>query len=330
METFRMVRTLALGLAMTLAVAASAAAAPAPRVFPIEAAPVLEDRFPSPPVAFPGGVQAWRDVVYQTLPGYRPQIVDVYVPASPGPHPLVLYIHGGGWVGGHTRHSGAFGDFPKALAALAAEGFTVASLEYRLAGEARFPAQLQDANAALRFLRSHAGQYRIDPARVGVWGGSAGGHLTALAALACRNTALDPAAGQDPCVQAAVTWYGVYDFRRLAGSADGGPAGGRLLGCEGPCPEDRLRAVSPVTYVKPGAPAFLLIHGEQDKTVPVEQSRIGEAALKAVGAEVRSIYIPGVDHSFIGKTPEETRKASLEAINATFDFFHETLKVPRR
>ena len=169
--------TAALGLA---AAAPAMALAAAPRVFPVSATPALDDHLPNPPIAMPGGVKVWRDVVYQTNDGYRPQIVDIYVPATKGPHPLVLYIHGGGWRGGHTRHSGALADFPKALAALAAEGFTVASLEYRLSSEAQFPAQLQDANAALRFLRGNAANYRIDARRVGVWGGSAAVSYTHL------------------------------------------------------------------------------------------------------------------------------------------------------
>lgn len=299
------------------------------RDFPVADAPVLEDRFPVVPVAFPGGVQGYRDVVYQTLPGYRPQIVDVYVPATPGPHPLILYIHGGGWIGGHTRHSGALADFPAALARLAAEGFVVASLEYRLSGEAKFPAQLQDANASLRFLRQNAATYHIDPARVGLWGGSAGGHLAALTGVTCGNTSLDPAAATDGCVQAVVTWYGVYDFAPMTANSDGNAAGLRLLGCTGPCP-DRVRAASPVTYIGAKSPAFLLIHGDDDKVVPVAQSHEGEALLRKAGVPVEAIYIPGVDHSFIGATPAATRDATLKATNATFDFFHARLGVPRR
>jgi len=313
-----------------LALAASSAMAGAQqRVFPVAAAPVLEDRFPAQAVDFPGGVKAWRDVVYQTLPGYRPQILDIYVPATPGPHPLVLYIHGGGWMAGHTRHSGALADFPKVLAALAAEGFTVASLEYRLSSEARFPAQLQDANAAVRFLRAHAAEYRIDPKRVGLWGGSAGGHLAALTGVTCRNTQLDPKASDDGCIQAVVTWYGVYDFTGMAQRANSDDAPQRLLGCTGPCPADKIAAVSPITYIDAKSPPFLLIHGEADKTVPVAQSHDGEAALRRAGVPVEAIYIPGVDHSFIGATPEATRDATLKATNATFDFFHEKLGVKR-
>lgn len=317
-------------LTLALLAAPLAGHAAPPRDFPVAAAPVLEDRFPAQFVAFPGGVKAWRDVVYQQLAGYTPQVVDIYVPATPGPHPLVLYIHGGGWIGGHTRHSGALANFPGVLAALAAEGFTVASLEYRLSGEAKFPAQLQDAKAALRFLGAHAAQYRIDPKRVGVWGGSAGGHLTALTALTCHDTSLDPAAAGDVCPTAAVTWYGVYDFAGMTATPDGNSAGKKLLGCNGECSEAAIRSVSPVTYVDVKDPPFLLIHGEADKTVPVAQSRLGEARLRAAGVPVETIYIPNVDHSFIGRTPAETREATLRATNATFDFFHAKLGVPRK
>ena len=318
-----------LGFAAALSLAPTAIAAP-PRIFPVADAPVLDDHFPNPPVSFPQGVKAWRDVIYQTIGGYRPQIVDIYVPAGPGPHPLVLYIHGGGWRGGHTRHSGALADFPKVLASFAAEGFTVASLEYRLSEEAKFPAQLQDANAAIRFLRAHATEYKIDPARFGVWGGSAGGHLAALTAVTCRDTALDPAATNDGCVQAAVTWYGVFDFAAMSAAPDGNAAGGSLLGCSGPCAPEKLRQVSPVTHVDAKAPPFLLIHGTDDKVVPAAQSHLGEAALHRVGVPVEAIYIEGVDHSFIGKTPAQTRQATLRATNATFDFFHAKLGVPRK
>ncbi|MBO9581687.1 MAG: alpha/beta hydrolase [Sphingobium sp.] len=315
---------------ITLTVLAAQTAIAKERVFPVEAQPVLDDRFPSVPVAFPGGVKAWRDVVYQSLPGYRPQIIDIYVPAAPGNHPLILYIHGGGWVGGHTRHSGALGDFPKVLASLAAEGFTVASLEYRLSSEAKFPAQLQDSKAALRFLKDHAAQYKIDPTRVGIWGGSAGGHLTALTALTCHDTRLDPNAAKDLCPTAAVTWYGVFDFGKIAASKEAQSPVATLLDCAGPCPAEKIDAASPVTYIDAKDPPFLLIHGDDDKTVPVEQSHIAEAAFRKAGVPVEAIYIPAVDHSFIGKTPQVTRAATLKATNATFDFFHQKLGAPQK
>lgn len=317
-----------------LAVVAAMLTAPvaAQRAFPVADKPALTDHFPVQPVLFPKGVKAYRDVIYQQLPGYIPQVVDIYVPATKGPHPIVLYIHGGGWTGGHTRHSGALANFPAVLASLAAEGFVVASLEYRLSAEAKFPAQLQDAKASLRFLGANAARYRIDPSRVGLWGGSAGGHLTALTALTCKDTSLDPAAAKDVCATAAVTWYGVFDFGALTAQRTGGSddAAERLMGCTGRCSAETYALASPVTYIDAKDPPFLLIHGTEDKVVPASQSRLGEARLRASGVPVEVIYIAGVDHSFIGTTPAQTRTATLRATNATFDFFHQKLRVPQR
>jgi acetyl esterase/lipase len=319
-----------LALAGAATLAAVSAIAQGQRTFPTSATPSLADPMPNPPVRYPRGVTAYRDVVYQSIDGYRPQVVDIYLPRSPGPHPLVLYIHGGGWRGGHTRHSGALSDFPSVMASLASEGFVVASLEYRLSNEARFPAQLQDANAALRFLRQRAGQYRIDPARVGLWGGSAGGHLAALTALTCRDTSLDPAADADGCVQAVVGWYPVFDFAAMARPGRDDTAERQLLGCRAACPAEAHRRVSPVTYIDGRDPPFLLIHGDQDRVVPIDQSYIGERALRAAGVPVESIYISGVDHSFIGADTAATRTATLRATNATFDFFRQRLGVAQR
>jgi acetyl esterase/lipase len=327
--------------AMTATVLAASSTAQAgvrvPRVFPVADKPVLEDRYPDRVTHWAGGVTSLADVTYQTLPGYRPQIVDIYMPPKgKAPKPLILYIHGGGWMGGHTRHSGALANFPAMLASLASEGFVVASLEYRLSGEARFPAQLQDARAALRFLKANSKRFGLDPKRTGIWGGSAGGHLTALTALSCGDRSLDPAGLDAPtgseCAQAAVTWYGVFDFAALVASKSGATddAGSRLLGCDGPCSNDKYAAASPVTYIDPKDPPFLLIHGDEDKVVPVAQSHLAEARLKAAGVPVESRYIPGVDHSFIGSTPAQTRSATLKAVNATVDFFHKTLDGTRK
>lgn len=303
------------------------------RSFPTSEKPALTDLYPDRVTKWAGGVTSLADVTYSSLPGFRPMVIDIYMPPKKGgPKPLILYIHGGGWIGGHTRHSGALSNFPAVLASLASEGFVVASLEYRLSGEAPFPAQLQDSRAAIRFLKANAAKYGLDPARVGVWGGSAGGHLTALTALSCGDTSLDPApapAGSE-CVQSAVTWYGVFDFAPMlkASMQDGSldRAENKLLRCApADCSADRVASVSPVSYIDRKDPPMLLIHGEKDAVVAVEQSRLAEARLKAAGVPVETIYIPGVDHSFIGATAAETRAATLKATNATFDFFHKTL-----
>ncbi|QOV93227.1 alpha/beta hydrolase [Novosphingobium sp. ES2-1] len=318
-----------------LVAAPTSAKTPAERSVPVNPEPSMADKFPQVAVAFPGGVKAWRDVTYQVNPGYRPQIVDIYVPAGKGPHPLVLYIHGGGWMGGHTRQSGAFDNFPKMLAAFAAEGFTVASVEYRLSGEATFPAQAKDIFAALRFLRQNAAQYHIDPSRVGVFGGSAGGQLAALTGLACTDgkidATLDPASANDGCVQATAAWYGIHDFATMPRITQKDSAEQRLLGCkDSTCTPEAIRAASPISYVDVKDAPVLLLHGVDDKVVPVGQSQQLEAALKAAGVPVSATYYPGIDHSFMGATPDDTRRTSLKAMNATFDFFHDKLGVPRK
>ncbi len=329
--------TLLAGIA-TLALSASPALA-GNRVFPVADHPEVADHFPAHVAQFPGGVTAYGDVVYSTIPGYRPMIMDIYTPPKgKATRPLIYFIHGGGWVGGHTRHSGATADFPKVLAALAAEGFVVASVEYRLSAEAAFPAQLQDSRAGLRFLKANAAKYGIDTSRTGIWGGSAGGHLAALTALSCGDASLDaplapkaapPAKGSE-CVQAAVTWYGVFDFAPMLARSGGDGNAQRLLGCTGACDEDKVKRISPVSYIDKNDPPFLLIHGTGDKTVNVAQSRTAEAAMKAAGVPVETIYIPDVDHSFIGATPAITRTATLQAVNATFDYFHKKLGVPSK
>lgn len=316
--------------------AKAAAHSVAPRDFPTLDKPGSQDTYPVQVTTWPGGVTSLADVTYKVTSGYRPQIIDIYMPPKPAkgaakPRPLVMYIHGGGWMNGTTRNAGALANFPAALARLASEGFVVASLEYRLAKEARFPAQVQDARDALRFLKANAAKYGIDPARSAVWGGSAGGHLAALTALSCGDTSLDQPGVAAPagseCVQASVIWYGVFDFAALAANRPGGSdgAGQGLLGCSGPCTAEQYAPASPVSYIDAKDPPMLLIHGNDDKTVPVAQSHLAEARLKAAGVKVDSIYLPGIDHSFIGATPADTHAATRTAMNATFEFLHHTL-----
>jgi acetyl esterase/lipase len=313
----------------------------------VGSSPVLDDRYPERRVNFPGDVVGFPDLTYSSLSGYRPLILDLYKPARSGPSlPLVIYLHGGGWQGGHTRHSGAFEDWPGVLASIAARGYVVASVEYRLSGEAAFPAAVQDVKAAIRWLRTHATEFGIDKARAVVWGGSAGGQLAALVGASCGAGALEPlsaAANQRPepgrmdkpasqsqpaaavesdCVQGVVTWYGIFDL-----SAPRGDAEYRYLGCAaGTCSAATLAAAGAMSYVDPKDPPVLMIHGVNDHTVPIAQSRSYLAALRAKGVKGELVEIPGVDHSFIGESPEATRDASLRALNQTLAFIGATLK----
>jgi acetyl esterase/lipase len=330
--------------------AAAVACCPAPVRATTEAAvsaqPVPEDRYPERHIEFPGGVVGFPDLVYAVIPGFRPLHLDLYRPAAgPGTtttHPFVVYVHGGGWQSGHTRQSGAFSSWPDVLASLAARGYVVASVEYRLSAEARFPAAEQDVKAAIRWLRTHASTYGIDKSRGLIWGASAGGQLAALAATSCgvaelEPEAADPSAGvvESDCVQAAVTWYGIFDFSTLAAQRDpnstvipgrANSADTRYLGCKiSSCAPGVVSAASPVTYIGHDDPPMLLVHGSADKTVPVKQSQEMYDKLRAAGAPVQLFLIPGVDHSFIGKTPADTEKASRAALTKVFEFIDATI-----
>jgi acetyl esterase/lipase len=313
--------------AATLVLAGAAEAAPVSAQ--IAPAVVSKDVYLKHNAAYPGGVTGHPDITYAAVNGYRPMTLDLYVP-SPGKtlKPLAIYVHGGGWTGGTARNAGAFADFPGVLASLAARGYVVASLNSRLSGEARFPAAADDVDAAIRWLKAHAKDYGIDKARVAIWGGSAGGQLAALAATDCSPAE----AGKDSdCVQSAVIWYGVFDFAALPQRAPppGQPdAPNAYLGCRiAECPQV-VAAASPIAHVDAKTPPMLLIFGSEDKTVPPAQSRAMAVKLKSAGVRSEVIEIPGVDHSFIGHTPEATRAASLKALQATFDFFDATVGKP--
>jgi acetyl esterase/lipase len=309
--------------------------------------------WPERRTAFPGGVTGLADLTYSTIPGHRPLQLDLYLPPQGGgPRPLLIYVHGGGWMGGGRRLSAAFGNWPEVLASVAAEGFVVASISYRFAGEAPFPAAIHDTKNAVRWLRASAPRFGIDGARVGIWGASAGGQLAALVATSCGVEALAPPvvaprlnpnveqpavpppdmAAQSDCVQAAATWYGVFDFATL-NRPEPGAANVRehpYLGCGAArCTEERLRAPSPVSYVRQGASPFLVIHGDADRTVAVAQSTAFQAKLQEAGIASEFVVLPGIDHSFIGRSAEETRETSRRMLARTVDFFATTLGAGR-
>lgn len=315
---------------------------------------VGKDSFANISVDFPGGVQGMPSVTYQTLPGYRPMTLDLFLPPESfrrkEPRPWVMYIHGGGWVMGGPRRSAAYRDWPKVLASLAAEGYVVASVSYRFAREAPFPAAIQDVKAAIRWLKANAAQYHLDPDRGMTMGQSAGGHLAALAAVSCGVEAFEPPPRSVPdapnvettasspegadkvsdCVQGAVAWFGIYDFATAYKPSNATTAVPNVtdlfLACDnGPCREDQLKYASPINYVDSKDPPILLMHGTDDRTVDATQSKEFEAALRAAGVPTRLIMMPGVGHSWIGQTPDMTRSTSKRALQLSIDFIEATI-----
>ena len=320
--------------AVFAACAFSPAFAQTPAAATINANIVNADVYPEHNVSFPGGVTGIPDLTYYSPGTFRAVRMDLYLPPASfnGPRPFVVYTHGGGWSGGSKRTTGAFENWPGVLAALSAKGYVVASLDYRLLGDAPAPAAIQDTKAAVKFLRANAAKYNIDKNRGLTWGPSAGGQLSALAGTACNVAALNPPPRNPPrpagtvetaaaaptgmdaesdCVQGAVGWYGIYDFGTM------GAPGGYLNCPEGAAPCEARTVQSPITYVSDKTPPFLIIHGEDDKTVPVKQARDFYAALKAKGVKAELLILPKIGHSWIGETPEATKAASLQALDVT-------------
>ncbi len=269
---------------------------------------------PLPAPVRDGGLATWRAVEYAVVPGFRPLLLDLVRPDSAAELPLVVFLHGGGWRMGSRSAMGPMfaGWAPSPFAELAAAGFAVASLDYRLTGEATFPAPLDDVRAGLAWLDAHAGALGLARDRCALWGESAGGHLAALAALTGSGVA------------AVVDWYGPADLTTLAGDAaatgrsitdPGAPDSREALLLGGPVAErpDAARAASPVAHVHAGAPPFLLRHGTADRFVPVHQSERLAEALRGVGAPVRLDLVEGADHLWLGD-PDAARTAFDDAV----------------
>jgi acetyl esterase/lipase len=268
---------------------------------------------PLPPAVRGDGLVTWRAVEYAVVPGFRPLLLDLVRPVSPAEVPLVVFLHGGGWqVGSRAGMGPMFAAWdPAPFAELAAAGFAVASLDYRLSGEARFPAPLDDVRAGLAWLDDHRADLGLAGRRA-LWGESAGGHLAALAALTGAG------------VDAVVDWYGPADLTTLA---DDAAAGGRsitdpgapdsrealLLGGPVAALPDAARAASPVAHVHRGAPPFLLRHGTADRFVPTRQSQRLADALREVGAPVRLDLVEGADHLWLAD-PDGARAAFDDAV----------------
>lgn len=276
----------------------------------------------------PAGVQALTDIPYAKVAD-RTLLLDLYVPERTVPAgsrlPLLVWIFGGGWRAGNKR--------PCPIAGEAARGYIVASIEYRLSGEALFPAQVEDCKAAIRFLRANAAKYNIDARRVGVIGSSAGGHLAALLGTSGGIKDLEGTAGnldQSSRVQAVVDFCGpsdLFSWVEYAGRlpAPAAPddqqdprflierAAREFLGELPAARKDLARKASPVTYVRGDNPPFLIIHGQKDNLVPLSQSQLLCNALKAAGVEVQLMIVPHAGHGRAGG------EASLRAAGEFFD-----------
>ena len=269
-----------------------------------------------PVSVLPSGVTVHHGVEFATVEGFRPLLLDLYVPAiGSSSGAAIVYLHGGGWAVGTRRRFGrAFVTWaPTPLDRLAQAGFVVATVDYRLSGEARFPAQLHDVKAAIRWVRGNATVLAVDPARVVAWGESAGGHLAVLAGLTADRADLEGEVGdhlgQSSAVCGVVDWYGPMNLLSLSSqhlpNSDKRPDDAEswessMVGAPLQTDPGRSRAASPIAYVYSAAPPIQIHHGTVDGQVPSAQSVEFAEAMRQAGGDVELIVVEGSDHFWTG------------------------------
>lgn len=256
--------------------------------------------------------------------------LELLVPSgAPGPVPVVVWIHGGGWFQGSRV------PIPSGVSALCSQGYAVASIDYRLVADAIWPAQIQDCKGAVRWLRAHADEYGLDPDRIAAWGESAGGQLAGMlgvsgglgtVSIGSATVDLEGAMGGNPDqssrVQAVVVWYGYSDLLQLRfypATTLHDPIGSpesRLIG--GPIQKnpERTATASPVSFVSPDDPPFLILHGTIDDLLGFNQGEIMADALRSRGVPVSFVPVPNVGHggpSFFSAANLQTVEQFLDA-----------------
>jgi acetyl esterase/lipase len=330
-----------------MATSASQAISPQPEEpLPLQAPPDDPDQ-PAPHEPPTGGseIQVLRGLEYARVDVHGDQkqlLLDLYLPPEgmPRPLPLLIYIHGGGWMDGSRE------DCPGNF--VAERGFAIACVDYRLSHEAHFPAQIHDVKAAVRWLRVHADFYHLDPGRFGAWGDSAGGHLAALLGTSAGMPDLEGDVGVRDIssdVQAVVDWYGPTDFSRVPPAFvesvshplppeifdryEREPwfeytlATTLLLGGPVETRSDLAMLANPITHVDPHDPPFLILHGERDEIVPFDQSIFLLDALLEQGVEVVFIPDPERGHGISGPEGMPYDPGLLEM---ALDFFNAHLR----
>lgn len=259
----------------------------------------------APETSNDGGARVEADIVFASRPS-GDLLLDLYhPPRAEGPVPVVLWLHGGGWFTGDRALA------PDLARHAAATGCAVASIEYRLSGQALFPAQLFDVREAIRFLRAGAERFGLDPRAVGVWGASAGGHLAALAGLTGHLAQLPgepvPEGEADASVQAVAESYGPVDLAAVVAEAEAtiprmngaSSPEARLLGGHPAGLPDLARYASPLSWISAAAPPFQISHGTGDVLVSHRQSELLHEALTAAGASSELHLLDGYRHGFL-------------------------------
>lgn len=253
-------------------------------------ASLIESRLPKGTIAH-GNIPYNNDTLIKHL-------LDIYIPANAkGKVPLVVIIHGGGWIGNDKYAD--MGYMPNTLAAILNNGMAVASIDYRFATQAVFPAVLQDCNKAVSFLYHNADKYSLDKKSIGLMGFSAGGHLASLMGTSQNNNVsifYFPDTFRPFQYKAVVDFYGPTDLMLLPGNEDEKSPESLLIGAAPLLRPDLAKAASPITYMDKTDPPFLIYHGEKDNIVSNKQSKLFSAWLTFYGVKNELTIVKDAPH----------------------------------
>lgn len=255
----------------------------------------------------PPGVKVLEDLAYRE--GNAAWRLDLAMPEKTGttPRPGIVFVHGGGWRGGDKRQ----GYFLKGALDYAQRGYVCISVNYRLTGEAHFPACIEDVKCAVRWFRAQAKEYNLDPDRIGAYGDSAGAHLVAMLGVAGPDAKLEgdgPYPDQPSLVQAVCCSATPTDFSNWGAPGKPFPRESDLLGGKPETHAERRKQASPISHVSGKSPPFLIIHGTADKTVPFSQGEAFSDALKKAGVkDVTFLKVDGASHGVFAQNATDTK-----------------------
>ena len=259
-------------------------------------AAVVCGRLVGKPVASAQALEQHKDLVYARIDG-KSLALDLYLPTGVQAPPLLVWVHGGAWT------TGSKASVPPVFLA---NGFAVASVDFRQSTEARFPAQVHDIKAAIRYLRANAPAYGYRADKIAIAGDSSGGHLAALVGVTNDHREVEGTVGDNPkqssSIQAIVSYYGASDLRTiLAQSTPFGlnmrrPALERLLGALPDQVPELAALASPVSHVDAQDPPLMLLHGDQDPQMPINQAHELHGAYEKLGLDVTFVVVHGAGH----------------------------------
>ncbi len=269
------------------------------------------------------------DVSYLIEGGFRPLELELYVPKTEAPAPVIVWIHGGGYAGGSRKEEAPWIEKSEYVDKAIKRGFAIARIDYRLGFEQSFPAAVNDAHAAIRWLAKFADDLNLDSSRIFLWGSSAGAHLAGLVANTFGDPFFEGESGAEKIpnlkVSGFVNWYGATELTTIVRPMDGTdesvpelfryPPEYFNLGSMRWKDRAWLDKASPVNYITENSPPTLVVHGDADTMVPIQQAHVLLEKLEKYGVHHAFVIVQGGNHAWMGLPQEQIDQLVEQALD---------------